>query len=202
MKKYVFYFLAFIFIVSSHLLSYANSIHTNLYDNVIRLHIIANSDSKTDQQIKFIVRDRVLEYVHTLLPNSASLKDCKNIILENLDAINQVALQTVQELGYSYTVTSSFGESFFPLKKYGDVSLPSGNYQAIRIVLGEGDGKNWWCVMYPPLCFVDMENGIVPEESKKQLQASLSPDSYEIITSDSDVEIRFKIVDFFNQFHS
>lgn len=196
MKKIFFYFLLILLLFSFHIISYSKSIQKELADNVIRLHVVANSDSKDDQNIKNIVRDNVLEYINSL--SIENISTSRKIILENLENINRIANATLNELNCNFEAKVYFDTFHFPAKKYEDISLPSGKYEAIKIVLGEGKGKNWWCVMYPPLCFRDINTGFMPETSKLQFKNSLSNDCYKLITTDSDMELRFKCVDFIN----
>ena len=128
------------------LLSYARTVSSDISDAVVRLHIIANSDSTEDQALKLKVRDRILNEGET--PN-----DALSLINDNLDFIQAVAHDEVLKHGFSYPVTVSTGSFSFPTQSYGDIILPAGKYNALRIQIGESKGQNWWCVVYPPLCF-------------------------------------------------
>jgi stage II sporulation protein R len=196
MKKTFLYFFLVILLLSFNVISYSKSIQKELANNVIRLHVVANSNSEADQKNKLIVRDNVLSYLNSLELDSIS--NSKKIILDNFENIKSVANTTLSELGCSYRAEIYFNTFRFPAKKYGDITLPSGNYEALKIVLGEGEGKNWWCVMYPPLCFRDLNTGLMPETSKLHLKNSLSNDCYKLITSNEDIELRFKCIDFIN----
>ena len=133
--------------------------------------------------------------------------DCKSkdeaiaLVTEHQEEFKQIALQTIKDNGYSYDVNISIGNFEFPTKDYGDISLPAGYYDALRVEIGEAKGQNWWCVMFPPLCFVDVTSGVVPEESKEQLEDNLSEEEYALVSEDSDVKIqfKFKILEFFNE---
>lgn len=123
-----------------------------LQEKMIRLHVIANSDSQEDQALKLEVRDRVLERATALLEQSSDMLDAK-VRLENaLPAIETAAQEEISAQGYDYTVSARLEQTEFPTKLYDGFSLPSGEYLALRVVIGEGAGENWWCVVYPPLC--------------------------------------------------
>lgn len=123
-----------------------------LADSMIRLHVLANSDSAADQELKLAVRDEVLKKAETLYPENATLEEARLVIQENLDDLALAGQQVVSEWGQDYPVTAQLEECWFPTKQYDTFALPSGNYEALRIVIGEGEGHNWWCVAFPPLC--------------------------------------------------
>jgi len=138
------------------------------------------------------------------------VKDSKNIeqtramICEKIPEITNLARETIQSNGYSYDVETTLGVYPFPTRAYGDIALPAGNYQALKVVIGNGEGSNWWCVLFPPLCFVDVTHGTVPDFVRKDLQEVLTDEEYSIITSaDSEseipVKIKFKIVELFQE---
>ena len=176
-------------------ISYAKSVSEDLENSVFRLHVIANSDSKEDQNLKYIVRDKLLQYMNSYL----SKEDAIKIANEHLDEFKQVAINTNKEQGYSYNVNVKVGNFEFPTKTYGDISLPAGFYDALRVEIGEAKGQNWWCVMFPPLCFVDVTSGVVPEESKKELQNNLSEEEFALISDNqsSNIQFKFKLLEFF-----
>lgn len=124
-------------------------------DSLIRIHVLASSNSDTDQQLKLKVKDDVIRYLQPALKQSDSLAESRRIILSSLPQIEQTALQTLQQNGCEDPVTLQYGHFDFPVKYYGSFSLPAGNYEALRILIGEGKGRNWWCVLFPPLCFTD-----------------------------------------------
>ena len=186
--------LTFIFIIISAI-SYVSAVSSNLSDNVFRLHVIANSDSDEDQQLKYIVRDKIIEHVNELGKNAKSKEELINSI--NLNEINNIAKDTIIENGYNYDVNVEIGNFSFPTKTYGDISLPAGFYDALRVKIGKAEGQNWWCVMFPPLCFVDISSGIVPNESKENLKENLEPEEYTLISDNEseDIKFKFKIVE-------
>lgn len=179
--------------------SYVNAVSNNISSSVFRLHVIANSDSVEDQSLKYKVRDKILEYTNTLIDvNSNSKEEVINIVNQNIAILKQVAQNTVYENGFNYNVNISIGNFYFPTKYYGDISLPAGYYDALRVEIGNAKGQNWWCVMFPPLCFVDVTSGIVPDDSKENLQENLPGEEYDLISSDSEeIQFKFKLVEIF-----
>lgn len=121
--------------------------------NLIRVHIIANSDSPWDQQLKLKVRDRIVGYLTPQLAGVEDSRECQAIIKANLDSLQKEAQDELRRHNYHYGVKVAFGTFQFPTRSYGDLTLPQGQYRALKVVLGEGEGKNWWCVVFPPLCF-------------------------------------------------
>ena len=187
--------------------NYSKAIFSNLSDSVFRLHIIANSDSSADQELKLKVRDKIIEYMNTLTSNSSDKKDVISIVNNHLDSFKEIALNTIKENGYNYDVNIEIGNFHFPTKSYGDISFPAGNYDALKIEIGDAIGQNWWCVLFPPLCFVNSSTGVVPDDSKNTLKENINSESYEIISegnnsndNTSDIKIKFKIIEFFNNF--
>lgn len=181
--------------------SYAQNVSTDIASSVFRLHVIANSDSKEDQDLKYKVRDSLINYMNSICANCENKEDAIKLVTEHKNDFKQIALDTIKDNGYSYDVNISIGNFSFPTKDYGDISLPAGFYDALRVEIGEAKGQNWWCVMFPPLCFVDVSSGIVPEESKEELEDNLSEEEYALVSNDSDTKIqfKFKILEFFNQ---
>lgn len=179
--------------------SYVNAVSNNISSSVFRLHVIANSDSTEDQNLKYKVRDKILEYINTLIDvNSNSKEEVINIVNQNIAILKQVAQNTVYENGFNYNVNIFIGNFYFPTKYYGDISLPAGYYDALRVEIGNAKGQNWWCVMFPPLCFVDVTSGIVPDDSKENLQENLPREEYDLISSDSEeIQFKFKLVEIF-----
>lgn len=187
--------------------NYSKAISSNLSDSVFRLHIIANSDSSADQELKLKVRDKIIEYMNTLTSNSSDKKDVISMVNNHLDSFKEIALNTIKENGYNYDVNIEIGNFHFPTKSYGDISFPAGNYDALKIEIGDAIGQNWWCVLFPLLCFVNSSTGVVPDDSKNTLKENINSESYEIISegnnsndNTSDIKIKFKIIEFFNNF--
>ena len=182
-------------------ISYANDVSTDIADSVFRLHVIANSDSDVDQNLKYIVRDHLLEYMNTLCANCSSKEEAITIANENIENFKKIALDTIKEEGFDYSVNVEIGNFEFPTKHYGDISLPAGYYDALKVKIGEAKGQNWWCVMFPPLCFVDASSGIVPEESKEDLENSLTDEEFSIVSDNEEnltFKLKFKILEMLN----
>ncbi|MBQ2890925.1 MAG: stage II sporulation protein R [Clostridia bacterium] len=177
-------------------ITYAKTAQQNIADSVLRLHIVANSNSEKDQSLKLIVRDSILEKAGLLFDSSSSLSDSEKIARENLNYIEEIAKETLKKQGCFAPVRAEIKDEAFPVKFYGDIILPSGKYRAVKITIGEGAGENWWCVMYPPMC--NIEN-LTMESGKDKLKDALKSDEYRMISSSSfPCQIRFKIVDLVN----
>lgn len=181
--------------------SYAQDVNAGLSQNLVRLHVVANSDSAADQALKLEVRDAIIEYMKVELATSKDINETRAIINNNLKNIEEVSNKVIKKNNSSYSVKASMGNYDFPTKTYGDIALPAGEYQALRVVIGEGTGANWWCVLFPPLCFVDATHGTIPDSVKQDLKSSLSTEEYAIITSadndgDIPIKIKFKVVEF------
>lgn len=126
-------------------------------DELIRFHVVANSDSDEDQLLKYAIRDEILKLASPSLAKSSSLEESRQIILEMEDQFLKIAHDTVEEWGKDYSIFYDHGRYVFPAKSYGDIVLPGGEYEAVMIQIGDAQGKNWWCVLFPPLCFVNVE---------------------------------------------
>ncbi len=149
-----------------------------LADKVIRLHVVANSDTEADQALKLRVRDAVLDETNTLLTGQESAQEAARILQENLTALGGIAAETVFQAGYPYSVRVSLEDTWFPTRQYEGGALPAGTYQALRVVIGSGEGQNWWCVVFPALC--------LPAVTESSVQAAgLSGPDYALITEES-----------------
>ena len=181
--------------------SYAQNISTDIANSVFRLHVIANSDSKEDQDLKYKVRDSLISYMNELCGNCKSKEEAINLVTKHKEEFKKIANDTIKNNGYSYDVKISIGNFEFPTKNYGDISLPAGFYDALRVEIGNAKGQNWWCVMFPPLCFVDISSGVVPDESKEQLEDTLSEEEYALVSEEDEPQFKFKfkILEFFNE---
>lgn len=178
---------------------YASNSLNNIEDSVFRLHIIANSDSDEDQALKYKVRNNIISYMNKLCENSSSKEETIEIAKNHINDFKQIADKTIADNNFDYTSTVEIGNYRFPTKYYGDIALPSGNYDALEIKLGNSSGKNWWCVLYPSLCFVDVSSGVVPDSSKENLKNNLPDEEYALISENSPAyNFKFKIVEFFN----
>ena len=180
-------------------ISYVTAVSSELEDSIFRLHVIANSDTKEDQNLKYIVRDKLIEYMNSISLNAKNKEEAMKIANMHIDDFNEIARQTIIDNGYNYDVHVEIGNFSFPTKTYGDISIPAGSYDALRVKIGEAKGQNWWCVMFPPLCFVNVSSGIVPDESKKVLEDELSEEEYSIIsdTNSAEIKFKFKIIELF-----
>ena len=172
--------------------SYVSAVSTGLKAGIFRLHVIANSDSEADQALKYKVRDNLIEYMNSLCIDVTNKQEAIDLANSNLFEFKRIAEETISENGFNYPVTVEIGNFSFPTKNYGDVNLPAGFYDALRVKIGNAQGKNWWCVMFPPLCFVNVSSGIVPTESKEQLKKDLNDEEYSIITNVDSSQIKFK----------
>lgn len=146
--------------------------------DLIRLHVIANSDTVEDQALKYLVRDGIVADISPALQNSQSLDESRQIVQSNLHRLEAVSRQIVAEKGYPYAVQAELGFYDFPARSYGELILPAGRYEAVRIVIGNGEGANWWCVLFPPLCFINVTTSLavtIPEETTKTAVAARTP---------------------------
>lgn len=180
-------------------ISYVEAVSTDISSSVFRLHVIANSNSDEDQSLKYKVRDNLLNYMNNICKDCNSKEEAINIVSKHQEEFKQVALETIKNEGYSYNVEIEIGNFEFPTKHYGDISLPAGFYDALKVEIGKAEGRNWWCVMFPSLCFVDVSSGIVPKESKEELQNVLSDEEYAIISDKSspNIKLKFKLLELF-----
>ena len=180
-------------------ISYVSAVSNNIANSVFRLHVIANSDSKEDQNLKYIVRDKLIEYMNNIAKDCSSKEEVISIAEDNISNFENIARKTIEENGYNYSVTVEIGNFDFPTKSYGDITLPAGSYDSLRVKIGKAEGQNWWCVMFPPLCFVDVTSGVVPDESKQEMKDSMPEEEYSLIskTDNSEISFKFKLIEFF-----
>lgn len=169
-------------------------------DKLIRFHVIANSDSDEDQNLKLKVRDAVINYLQPKLLESESIEESELIIKREYSELEKISKNIILQNGYNYDVKIGIDYSEFPTKQYSNVVLPAGEYKALKIIIGEGSGKNWWCVMFPPLCFVDEEKGIIDKDTDDKLREVLTEEEYYLIAQKTSnqtnrVQIKFKIVE-------
>ena len=204
MKRFKFILILFILFsiyifISAY--SYVLAISDNLYNSVFRLHVIANSDSQEDQNLKYIVRNALLNYINENSSEFNSKDDIINFSKNHIDTLKKLAEETIKKSGFNYPVSIDIGNFEFPTKNYGDISFPSGFYDGLKVKIGSANGKNWWCVMFPPLCFVDTTNGIVPDSSKETLRENMDEENYKIVSesSSADISLKFKIIELFEK---
>ena len=173
--------------------TYATTLQESISEKILRFHVVANSDNEDDQALKLKVRDGILAYITPKLTNADSLTETIAIIENEITNIQNLALDIVSQEGYNYSINVAVTNCYFPMKTYGDMILPPGEYQALKITIGEGVGHNWWCVMYPNICFVGNSNAIMPDESKEKLQHILTKEEYCSVFSNSDSKDDIKI---------
>ena len=169
----------------------------SIASKVLRFHVLANSDSVADQTVKKEVRDAVGIYLQPMLEEAESLEETKQIVDNNIEEIVQISKETLEENGYDYDVSAQITRTNFPEKSYGAYTFPKGEYEALQIVIGEGEGQNWWCVLYPNMCFRGSVFEIVEEEAGEALREVLSPWEYADVFNSGKVELRFKFLEFF-----
>lgn len=168
-----------------------------LADQVLRLHVVANSDSEADQAVKLQVRDAVLAQAQPLLTGVDSSQQAEEVLTPYLDALQAVAQQTLREAGTDDCVTVSIEDQWFPTKTYDSFALPAGQYRALKVVIGEGEGQNWWCVVFPPLCLAT----VTEEVAAAAVQAGLTEGQVALITGqDGGYVLKFKVMEWWEEF--
>lgn len=168
-------------------------------EKILRFHVLAASDTKEDQELKLKVRDAVGVYMEEELADALNKSESEELVRLHLGEIEAVAEQTIKEAGYDYPVTASLAYVEFPEKTYGAYVFPAGTYEALEVVIGEGKGHNWWCVMYPNLCFSGSVYEVVDEEAEKRLREVLSTEEYEAVFSSGNVRVEWKSLAFFKE---
>ena len=202
-KKYkypIILILLFNLLVFISAITYSNAVFSDISDSVFRLHVIANSDTQEDQDLKLKVRDSILEYINNTTTNINSKEEFINYAQSHIEELKNVAETRIKQEGYSYKVNVEIGNFPFPTKTYGNITFPSGNYDGLKIKIGKAEGQNWWCVMFPPLCFIDNTSCKMDSSSIKILKENLSEEDLSIISEDSpDIKFKFKIIEWFNK---
>ncbi|MDD2418208.1 MAG: stage II sporulation protein R [Oscillospiraceae bacterium] len=163
---------------------------TQIRERVLRLHVIANSDNKQDQHLKLKVRDTVIETAANLFDTAKNEKEAAEQAGLRMAEIQAAAQQRVYDEGYDYSVKAELCEMYFTTRRYENITLPAGMYEAVRIRIGEGKGKNWWCVVFPPIC-------LSAASEAAEISDVLEPEQEEIVTQPQKYEVRFKIVEVF-----
>ena len=161
-------------------------------EKIIRFHVIANSDTKADQNLKLAVRDAVGIKMSGLLKDAADRSRSEAVIRKNMEDMKQTAEKVIAERGYDYDVDICLRDTDFPVKTYGAYTFPAGNYETLEIVIGAGRGHNWWCVMYPNMCFSDTMYEVIDEDAKSSLKRVLSEDEYQQVLASGDYQVKFK----------
>lgn len=155
----------------------------DLEDRILRLHILAAGDDTVSQEIKLHVRDAILELIREPLADATTAAEAESALLPLLPDIIATANRTLAEYGVSYQATAQISTEFFPIKQYGSLLLPPGEYRALRVLLGEGEGKNWWCMLYPSLCFTEGITATIADKEKEELRGLLTEDEYDTLFS-------------------
>ena len=163
-------------------------------EEFLRLHIIANSDEAYDQELKLRVRDAILQSGEKAFTGSEDIISAENKITEQKESLRYTAEETARSLGFDYDIKIEVARCYFPTKTYGELTLPAGYYKAVRVIIGEGKGKNWWCIMFPPLCLP------AATDTTKTAGKFLTEDEMQIVTSDPKYEVRFWLVEKYYEF--
>lgn len=192
LKIFVPLLLVFVFMFS-HIAPFIET-SENISDQVFRLHILANSDSADDQQLKLKVRDEILKKGETVFASSNSLEETIELCKNNIALFQQTAEQCLKDNGSDYEVKVYVDKEYFNTREYDEITLPSGIYNALKIEIGQGKGHNWWCVMFPAICL----SSVTDDELNKYL----SEDEQKLVNSDSKYEVRFKIVEIYEKVKS
>ena len=185
MKKYIYFILPLVLIVlilngcevnnRNNDLELRELSYNDIKDKLIRFHVIANSDTEEDQNLKLKVRDKVVEALSSKLQGVTTLAEAEDILEDNIEYVNEIAMKVIADNNYNYKVKSMLSHENFPDKVYGDYIVPQGNYEAFRVIIGDGQGQNWWCVMFPSLCFVDESKNSVDSSDLKEEIESIEP---------------------------
>jgi len=173
--------------------SYSEEMQGGMSSQVMRFHVRANSDSEQDQSLKLLVKNGVLNNYRQSLESAGSLEQTREFLIENQNDIEAFAAALVTAEGYDYTVTANITTEYFPTRTYADIKLPAGQYDTLRIDIGNAIGENWWCVMFPPLCFVDVSVKEIPKQEKETLKHILTDEEYALVTGE--LNVKFKVVE-------
>lgn len=162
-------------------------------EKILRFHVIANSNSLEDQQLKLEVRNDIVGYLADKLKDCATLEESRTVVSRELSNIETVASSRIEAQGYDYTVHVALKNRYFPVKTYGEMTFPRGWYDALTVDIGKAAGRNWWCVIFPNLCFTDAVSAYVPSDSEQLLEQELTKDTYASLYEGENVQIRFKL---------
>lgn len=189
------------FTIGMYIEYHLETVQADIATSLLRLHVVANSDSPHDQDLKLKVRDRVITEMNKLMNNSNSASLAKKIAENNLSNFEMIANDVLVKNGSNDKAVALLGSFPFPTETYGEVSLPAGDYEALKIVIGKGEGKNWWCVLFPPLCFIGVTAPQMSVSSKNTLKRTLTQEEYKLISSQHSelpVTIKFKLIEIIN----
>lgn len=174
-----------------------SSLQPEIAKKILRFHVLANSDSKEDQEVKEKVRDAIGGLMQPRLEDVTDMGKTRQIVEASMEDIIVIAEDTLRDNGYDYNVHAEITYTDFPEKTYGNYTFPAGEYEALEVVIGEGKGQNWWCVLYPNMCFRGSVFEVVEEEAEDALREVLTPEEYEEVFDSGDFEIRFKFLEYF-----
>lgn len=178
--------------------TYADRVSQRITDSVVRFHVLANSDGENDQELKLKVRDEILVCLGEDLKECRSRDEAEKYLLAHLGDITETAERVIKEEGYEYDVKTELSEESYPVRYYGNAVFPGGVYHSLRVVIGEGKGHNWWCVMYPPLC---LSGDSLEYSDTEILRDSLGDEGYDVVVLSSEEtvpKIKFKVVEWFS----
>lgn len=190
-------FFSFVFILAK---SYSDRVFTNISSNFIRLHVVANSDSTEDQIVKYKIRDSVISYLSPYLTSAKSKQQAEKIINDKIQELYSISDNILKEEGLNSNIKISFGNYKFPTKDYSKFILPEGNYDALKIEIGDAVGQNWWCVMFPSLCVTNNCSFEIGSPTSEEFENNLTEEELSILTKDTsstDIKIKFKILELF-----
>ena len=183
---------SFLLMISFSCLGFFNKCES-INNKILRLHILANSDSKEDQELKLKVRDKILNFSKNSLQKLNNKEEAENVLRNNLNEIKNVAESEIESRGYDYPVKVELKKTYFTTRRYENFTLPAGNYDAVRVLIGEAKGHNWWCVMFPALCV-----GASKPETNEILESVLETYESDIVENETQYEFKFKMVECFN----
>lgn len=186
---------AFVLLINGYQQQKQQRMTEEIAGKIIRFHIMANSDAAADQELKLKVRDAIGAYMQPRLSEISNIKESRKVIKENLKQIEAQAGQVIAAQGYTYSVTAKLTTTDFPEKTYGDYTFPAGAYEALEVVIGEGEGHNWWCVMYPNLCFFNSTYEVVDKEAEKSLKRVLTREEYQSLMEHKNYQVKFALVE-------
>lgn len=172
-------------------MAHFDAVCDDLRNNILRLHIFANSDSKEDQEVKLKVRDAVIKCAQNIFSDSKNLNQAEETAKNNIEIFSRVASQTLYENGYEYSATAKIGDSNFETREYEEFTLPAGTYRSLIITLGEGKGENWWCVVFPSVCLT--------AAGEHSLNETASPESTKTAENPKKYIVRFKTVEIYEE---
>lgn len=164
-------------------------------NEIIRFHVLADSDKEEDQQVKLKVKDEVVCFMQEKLTAAKDKEQAREIIKDNLEEIESLAFQTLKKEGVNDQVRAYLTEKQFPVKSYGEFIFPEGIYETLQVEIGNAEGKNWWCVMFPSLCMIDESYTVVPDSAKEKLQENLTKEEYESLQEEDKIEYKWKIAE-------